>query len=306
MPIRSWGAFLLLGSVWGSSFLWIKLALAELSPFSLVGFRLLFGALGMMLVLWARRPTFPSDKRTWVLLALMGLTNTAMPFVLITWGQTSIDSGVASILNSTTPLFTLVIAHFFLDDERMNLPRALGLLVGFIGIVLLFSRDVSAEGFRTGLLGQGAVLVAAISYASSSVFARRAFRHVPLLVQAAVPLFVADAIIWVGALSLEGPLALPRLPITWIALAWLGLLGSCLAYLLYFYLLTHEGSTRTMLVTYMFPVIGVGLGVTFLGESLDARLILGALLVVAGIGVVNWRPGRKVPSLDPIPHPSQE
>jgi drug/metabolite transporter (DMT)-like permease len=249
----------------------------------------------MAVVLWIRRPIFPEDKRIWGLLALMGLTNTAMPFVLISWGQTSIDSGVASILNSTTPLFTLVIAHFFLDDERMTVPRAIGLVVGFFGIVLLFSRDVGADSFRSSLLGQAAVLAAAISYAGSSVFARRAFRNVPLLVQAAVPLFVADILIWTGALSVEAPLSLPHMPITWIALAWLGLLGSCLAYLLYFYLLTHVGSTRTTLVTYMFPVIGVGLGALFLGETLDSRLVLGALLVVAGIGVVNWKPRRKKP-----------
>ena len=295
MSTRSWSAFLLLGSVWGSSFLWIKLALAELGPFTLVGFRLLFGAIGMAIVLGIRRPRFPTDRKTWLLLAIMGLTNTAMPFVLISWGQTSIDSGVASILNSTTPLFTLVIAHFFLDDERMTVPRAVGLVVGFIGILLLFSRDVGVEGFRSGLLGQAAVLAAAISYAVSSVFARRAFRNVPLLIQAAVPLFVADMLIWVGAISFEAPLSLPRLPITWISLAWLGLLGSCLAYLLYFYLLTTVGSTRTTLVTYMFPVIGIGLGVIFLGESLDVRLVIGALLVVAGIGVVNWKPRNKNP-----------
>jgi drug/metabolite transporter (DMT)-like permease len=290
MPIRSWGAFLLLGSIWGSSFLWIKLALTELGPFTLVAFRLLFGVLGMVLVLWLKRPTFPRDRKTLALLVLMGLTNTALPFTLISWGQLSIDSGVASILNSTTPLFTLVIAHFFLDDERMNLPRAIGLLVGFLGIVLLFSRDLGLEGFRSGLLGQAAVLAAAISYAGSSVMARRSFRAVPLLVQASVPLFVADGLIWAGALVLEAPIKIPQLPLTWFALMWLGFLGSCLAYLLYFYLLTHEGSTRTTLVTYMFPVIGVGLGVLFLGESLDARLVIGALLVVAGIGVVNWKP----------------
>lgn len=295
MPTRSWGAFLLLGSIWGSSFLWIKLALAELGPFTLVGFRLLFGALGMVLVLGIRRPSFPTNRKSWLLLAIMGLTNTAMPFVLISWGQTSIDSGVASILNSTTPLFTLVIAHFFLDDERMTVPRAIGLVVGFFGILLLFSRDVGVDGFRSGLLGQAAVLAAAISYAASSVFARRAFRNVPLLVQAAVPLFVADMLIWVGAFSIEAPLSLPSLPITWISLAWLGLLGSCVAYLLYFYLLTTVGSTRTVLVTYMFPVIGIGLGVLFLGESLDVRLVVGALLVVAGIGVVNWKPRENKP-----------
>ena len=220
----------------------------------------------------------------------MGLTNTALPFTLISWGQTSIDLGVASILNSTTPLFTLVIAHFFLDDERMNLPRAIGLMVGFIGILLLFSRDVSVEGFRTGFLGQAAVLAAAISYAGSSVMARRCFRGVALLVQASVPLFIADGLIWTSAVALESPLIIPRLPLTWLSLAWLGLLGSCVAYLLYFYLINTVGSTRATLVTYMFPVIGIGLGVLFLGEPLDARLVVGALLVVGGIGVVNFRP----------------
>jgi drug/metabolite transporter (DMT)-like permease len=290
MPIRSWGAFLLLGSIWGSSFLWIKIALDELGPFTLVGFRLLFGALGMLLVLLVRRPAFPRDSKTWLMLALMGLTNTALPFVLISWGEIMIDSSVASILNSTTPLFTLVIAHFFLSDERMTVPRALGLVLGFVGILLLFSRDLGLQGFKTGLMGQAAVLAAAISYAGSSVFARRAFRKVPLLIQAAVPLFAADVLIWGGALAIESPLKLPDLPITWIALVWLGLLGSCVAYLLYFYLINNEGSTRSTLVTYMFPVIGVALGVLFLNEKLDMRLIIGALMVVAGIGVVNWKP----------------
>ncbi|MGD8632820.1 MAG: DMT family transporter [Anaerolineales bacterium] len=290
MAIRSWGAFLLLGSIWGSSFLWIKIALVEVGPFTLVGFRLLFGAVGMILVLAALRPRFPKQRKIWVMLALLGLTNTALPFVLISWGELMIDSGVASILNSTTPLFTLIIAHFFLSDERMTVPRALGLLLGFAGIVLLFSRDVELEGFRSGLLGQAAVLAAAISYAGSSVFARRAFREVPMLVQAAVPLFTADLLIWIGAFTVEAPIVIPELAVTWTALAWLGLLGSCVAYLLYFYLINKEGSTRSTLVTYMFPVIGVALGVIFLDEQLDVRLVVGALMVVAGIGVVNWKP----------------
>lgn len=292
MSIRSWGAFLLLGSIWGSSFLWIKIALDELGPFTLVGFRLLFGALGMLVVFLIQRPAFPKDRRVWAQLVLMGVTNTALPFVLISWGELAIDSSVASILNSTTPLFTLIIAHFFLSDERMTIPRALGLLLGFAGILLLFSRDVGLDGFRTGLMGQAAVLTAAISYAASSVFARRAFRGVPLLAQASIPLFAADLMIWGGAFALESPLAIPQLPITWLAVAWLGLLGSCVAYLLYFYLINNVGSTRSTLVTYMFPVIGVALGVLFLGERLDVRLVIGALMVVAGIGVVNWKPRR--------------
>ncbi|MEJ2011820.1 MAG: EamA family transporter [Anaerolineales bacterium] len=291
MTVRNWSAFLLLGLIWGTSFLWIKIGVRELAPFTLVGFRLLFGLLTMSVVILLRRPPFPRDLRTWFFLCLMGLTNTALPFVLITWGEVSVDSAVASVLNSSMPLFTLVIAHFFLEDERMTAPRVFGLALGFVGILLLFSRDLGRHGFSEGILGQLAILAAALSYAISSVYARRTLKGVATMVQAFVPMLVADSMMWIGAFTLESPLHLPQATLTWVAVAWLGILGSALAYLLYYGLLHRVGSTRTSLVTYVFPVVGVTAGVLFLGEQLDWHLAAGALLVVLGIVIVNRRHG---------------
>ena len=290
MKTKDWLAFVALGLAWGSSFLWIKIAVQETGPFTLVGLRLLFGILGLLLVVAYSRPAWPSERRMWAILGVIGVTNTAIPFVLISWGEVHIDSALAAVLNSTVPLFTMVIAHLALSDDRLTPSRLAGLLVGFGGIVVLLSRDL-LSGSQNNLLGQGAVLLAAIFYAASSVYARREARGVSPIVHALVPLLVADATIWLVTPIVEAPISIPRLPLTWLALAWLGLVGSCLAYLLFFYLLHSIGPTRTTLVTYIFPLVGVALGVIFLGELLDWHLFVGASLVVGSIAVVNSRAG---------------
>jgi drug/metabolite transporter (DMT)-like permease len=289
--VKTWGAFGLLGLVWGSSFLWIKLALREVSPFTLVGYRLLFGLVGMALVIAVARPRFPKNKRVWLILAVLGLTNTAIPFVLISWGEQSIDSAMASILNSTVPLFTLVIAHFALADERITWKRSLGLLIGLGGVRILVGGDLDLGNMGGRVSGQVAVLAAAVFYAGSAVLARRELKDVDSIMQATVPLISGDVAIWAAAAALETPIVLPQLPLTWAALIWLGLLGSCLAYLLYFYLLKTIGATRSTMVTYVFPVVGVVLGVMFLQEQLSWRLLTGGGLVLAGIVIVNRQPG---------------
>jgi drug/metabolite transporter (DMT)-like permease len=287
---KDWVLFLALGLIWGSSFLWIKIAIREVDAFTLVGWRLLFGTLGMVAVIALRRPPFPRGRSIWLALALLGIINTALPFVLISWGQKTIDSAVASILNSTVPLFTMVIAHFALHDEPITARKAVGLLIGFGGVLALMARDLEAGSLGVGILGQAAVLLAAASYASASVFARRTMREVSPLVQAFVPMAVADAIVWTAATQVGNPGRLPALPLTWVALLWLGLLGSCVAYLLFYNLLHSVGATRTTMVTYVFPVVGVTLGVVFLDELADWRLLAGAALVVASLAVVNWKP----------------
>ena len=290
MKPKDWMLFLGLGLIWGSSFLWIKIAIQEVDAFTLVGWRLLFGTLGMVAVIALRRPAFPRGRSIWLGLALLGLINTALPFVLISWGEKTIDSAVASILNSTVPLFTLVIAHFALHDEPITGRKAVGLLIGFGGVLALMARDLEAGSLRAGVLGQAAVLLAAVSYASASVFARRTMREVSPLVQAFVPMAIADAIVWSAATQVGEPGRLPAIPLTWVALLWLGLLGSCVAYLLFYNLLHAVGATRAVMVTYVFPVVGVALGVLFLGEQTDWHLLVGALLVVASLAVVNWKP----------------
>lgn len=289
MKLRDWVLFILLGAIWGSSFLWIKIALEEIGPFALVALRLLFGVLGLLVAVLLWRPSLPSRRWLWVGLGMLGVTNTALPFVLISWGEQHIDSSVASILNGAVPLFTLVIAHLFLRDERITLRKAIGLLTGFGGVVLLVGRDVGYGAGRDAVLGQLAVLVAAISYASSSVFARRNLHEVSPILQAFASLAVADTVVWLAVPVFESPFGLPALPLTWLALVWLGLLGTCVAYILYFYLLQSIGATRATMVTYVIPVVGVVLGVIFLHERLDWFLGGGAALVIAGIGIVNTR-----------------
>jgi len=294
MRVREWGAFVLLGLIWGSSFLWIKIAVAEIGPFMLVALRLLFGLLGLSVIMLFRRQAIPRERRTLLAFLVMGGFNTALPFTLISWGETQIDSALASILNGTVPLFTIVIAHFWLQDEKINLPRSAGLVAGFIGVLILVARDLDPDQLlHASLLGQLAVLAAAASYAWAATFARRHLRGQPTLVQSLMVVLSADVLMWVATPIFERPVQFPALPITWLALAWLGLLGSCTAYLLYFYLIETWGPTRATLVTYVFPVVGVLLGVVFLNEVADWRLVLGSALVVGGIGLVNVRVRRR-------------
>jgi drug/metabolite transporter (DMT)-like permease len=284
-----WALFVGLSLLWGSSFMWIKIAVGDIGPLAVVGWRLSFGVLGLAIVLAIRRQRLPRRWRTWRNLVVLGLINTALPFALIAYGEQTVDSAVASVLNSTVPLFTLIIAHFALDDDRMTLRRVLGLLVGFVGVLLLLSRDLGSGGWTGSLVGQLAILSGAVSYGAGGVFARRTMRSVDPYLQAFIPLAAADLVIWGLALPFGGPELLPSAPLPWLALVWLGLLNSCLAYLLYYHLLHRVGPTRTTLATYLIALIGVTLGVAFLGEPLGWRLLAGALLVVIGIAIVNRR-----------------
>lgn len=302
MKLKDWAAFVLLCLIWGSSFLWIKVAQGQplpgvpvaagataFAPFLLVAFRLLFGLIGMLAVLAWQRPALPRDARTLLAYLFMGAFNTAVPFVLITWGETQIDSSLASILNATVPLFTIVIAHFWLHDEKITPERLAGLATGFVGVVILLSRDLTPGGLSGSLWGQAAVIAAGVCYAVALTFARRNLRNQPPAVQSFMVLLFADALLWAATPLAERPLALPTSPLAWFAVAWLGLLGSCLAYLLFFHLNNAWGPTRASLVTYAFPVVGMLLGAALLGEALDWRLLAGSALVISGIVVVNFR-----------------
>ncbi|MBL8045284.1 MAG: DMT family transporter [Anaerolineales bacterium] len=304
MKLKEWSLFALLGLVWGSSFLWIKVGqggelptlgllhpegATTFGPFMLVTFRLLFGLLGMVGVLALRPQHFPRLPRVLWAFAFMGLFNTALPFVLITWGETLIDSSLASILNGTVPLFTIVIAHFWQDDEKITTGRLGGLLIGFIGLVILVGKDFQLGALAGNVWGELAVVAASISYAVAVNFSRKHLRGQSPVVQSFMVLLLADAMMWVATPIAEQPMVFPTSPLAWFAVIWLGLLGSCLAYLLFFSLINAWGPTRASLVTYVFPVIGLLLGIVLLGEPADWRLFAGSALVVGGILVVNGR-----------------
>lgn len=288
MQTRQWAVFVALGLIWGTSFLWIKLALEEIQPFMVVFLRLAFGLVGLIGVVLARREQLPREAGTWRAFGVMGLLNVALPWVLITWGETEVSSSLTSILNGTLPLFTTVIAHFALSDEAITPGRAVGLLVGFFGLVILVGRDFDPSALGADLLGEGAILLAVLCYAISIVYARRRLRGQKPVLQATASIGIAWVVIAVW-LPFTGEWQVPALPLTWLAVGWLGLLGSCTAFIMSYWLLDAWGPTRSSLLTYVFPIVGLILGVTFLNEPIDWRVFAGSALVVAGIACVNWR-----------------
>jgi drug/metabolite transporter (DMT)-like permease len=289
MKLKEWGIFALLGLIWGSSFLWIKIAVADSHPFVLVLLRVIFGLLGLLVVARWQRLSLPRDRATLLKFAFMGVFNLVLPFLLITWGETKIDSSLAAILNGAQPLFIIVIAHFWLHDEKITLPRLAGLIVGFVGVVVLVARDFDPQSLHGDVLGQLAVLAAAICYAVALTFSRKYLRGTQPVLQSTMILIFGTAIMGVVTPIVERPIQLPTLPITWLALAWLGVLGLCIAYMLFFHLNNVWGPTRASLVTYIFPVVGVFLGIIFLNEVPDWNMVIGSVLVVAGIVVVNLK-----------------
>lgn len=288
MKTKHWIAFIALGIIWSSSFLWIKIGVQEASPTVLVAFRMLFGALTAVAVAVYQKLEWPRDWQTWKTYLILGPTSLAIPIFLISWGEQSIDSAVASILNATVPLFTLVIAHYFLHDDKMTVQKVVGLLTGFAGIVILLLQDLMGIE-QSSIIGEGAVILASLFYAGSVVYARKATAHVQGAIRGAAPLLIAALFMWTVALITEKPFAMPQLPITWVAALWLGILGSGVAMILNYYLLHEIGPTRTVLVTYTFPPVGVLLGVIFLNESLTWQLFVGGFLVVASLIIVNWK-----------------
>src|SRR4051812_12325820 len=155
MKLKHWILFILLGVIWSASFLWIKIALAEIGPLTLVAYRVGFGLLTGLAVAVILRIRIPRDWKTWRVFIVLGILNVAIPFFLITWGEQTIDSAVASILNATVPLFTIVIAHFFLHDDKMTVPRVAGLLIGFAGVAILLSQDFDPQAHNS-IIGQAA------------------------------------------------------------------------------------------------------------------------------------------------------
>jgi drug/metabolite transporter (DMT)-like permease len=285
MKAKDWLIFILLGAIWSSSFMWIKIAIEEIGPITLVAFRVLFGLLFGIAVILVTRQKFSSSFGEWRPLLLLGITNVAIPFFLISWGEQVIDSAVAAILDATVPLFAIVIAHLALHDDKITLPKILGLLMGFAGVVVLMSEDLG--GSTGSILGQAAVVLASVFYAGSSVYARKSTENASGIMRSVGPLISSTAVMWLAVPIGESPLRLPHLPITWIALVWLGVLGSGVAFIMMYYLIHAIGPTRTTMVTYLFPLGGVLLGVGFLGEQLTWQLIAGAVLIVASLAVAN-------------------
>ena len=288
-----WLLFVLLGFLWGSSYLFIKIGVeAGLPPFTLVTLRLLIGFALLASVVAVAREPLPREPRMYAHLLVMGVVNIALPFALITWAEQSVDSTVASILNSGVPLLVIVVAPFFLPNERVTVARLIGLVVGFVGVAILVGFDPAELG-RGDLVAKLALLGATLSYAVGAVYAKRNVRGLRPMIPAVSQVGFALAISGVLALVVERPFGLTVGLDAWFAVVWLGLLGSGAAYLVFFRLLGRWGATRTSLVAYLLPVFGIALGAIVLGEPLDAALLVGTALIIGGVALVNSRYGTR-------------
>ncbi|MHC1782206.1 MAG: DMT family transporter [Anaerolineaceae bacterium] len=284
MSTKNWGKFIFLGLVCGSTFMWIKLALCEVNPFMLVFFRVLFASIGLgVYFLFIRRRL---DLRWWWVYAFIGFFNVAFPFALISWAETHISSGLASILNSTVPIFTIVIASFFYKEDKFTLSRGIALVVGFLGVLTLsYTKLEGNSEYQT--LGILAMLVAACCYSACTVFARRVAQFVSPADHSLGQMLAALVFITPAMFVTNSPIILPGNHITWIALVWLGLIVSFVAAVLWFGMIYEIGPSRASMMIYMFPLVGVILGIIFLGEKVSWQIMVGGLLILAGIYIVN-------------------
>lgn len=286
-----WVLFLALGVIWGSSYLFIKVGLdAGLSPFTLVMLRLVIGFALLATIVAAAREPLPRDARTYGHLIVMSVLNMALPFVLITSAEQTLDSALAATLAAAIPLVVIPVAAVTLRTEPITPNKVIGVLVGFVGVAILVGLDPATLAQREPD-AELALVAATISYAIGGVYARRNIHGLRPMIPAVFQVGFALAIVTVLAFLFEHPLETPMRPDALLAVVWLGLLGSGIAYLAFFRLLDRWGVTRTALVAYLIPVVGIILGGAVLHEAIDGRLLAGAALILGGIVLVNRREG---------------
>ena len=289
-PIE-WLMLVVLSVLWGGSFLFGKIALGELPPFTVVLVRVGLAALALWLAVVVTRQELPRTRAVWLAFFAMGLLNNLVPFSLIMWGQLRIGSGLASILNATTPLWGVLVAHLFTRDERATAGKVAGVLLGFGGVAAMIGTGAKLGGEASAIL---MCLAATLSYAFAAVYARR-FRPLGIapLTVATGQLLGATLLLLPLSLVLERPWTLARPgALTWSAIAGFALIATSFAYWLYFKLLDSAGATNSLLVTFLIPVTAILLGALLLDEALEPRHYAGMALIALGLAAIDGRPFR--------------
>lgn len=289
MTAREWGLLVLLSVMWGGSFLFNGIAIKEVPVFSIVAFRVLLGALALHLVLRVSRIPFPCDWHSLRGYAGMAVLNGALPFCLIVFGQTRIQSGLASIINATTPIFTMLLAHFLLSAERLDARRIVGVLLGFAGVIVLFSDKIGAGSGE--VIGLAACTLAALSYGLSNVFGRVFIKPgANPIALATGQLTLAACLMVPVALVIDRPFshALPGTTAI-LALLMLALVSTAAAYVVFFRILTRAGATNVSLVTLLIPCSAILFGFLLLDERLGLREIAGFAVIALGLLVIDGR-----------------
>jgi len=290
MDKNEWLALVLLSVLWGGSFLFAGIQVKWLPPFTIVFLRVGLAAMILNMLVRAIGKSMPSKLAPWRAFFTMGLLNNAIPFCLIVWGQNHIASGLAAILNATTPIATVIVAHFCTNDEKMSGNRLLGVAIGFLGVVVLIGAD-AMNGLGADVLAQLAVLLAAVSYAFAGVYGRR-FKGLGIepIVTATGQVTASAVMLFPVAMLLDAPWTLPAPPAeVWGAALGSAVFSTALGYVLYFRILATAGATNLLLVTFLIPISAIIMGAALLGEHLELRHFAGLAVIGAGLAAIDGR-----------------
>jgi len=290
--------WLILCGIWGSTWLFIKLGLADLPPLTFAGIRFLFASLILVVLILARGVRWPRKRRDWLVIAVVGLLQFSLNYGLVFWGEQRISSGLAAVLQSTFPAFGLVIAHFYLPDEPITARRVVGVLLGFTGVAVIFSQQLSIAG-KSALIGSIALVLSALCGSYGNVLVKAYGTQIDPFVLAAGQMVCGFPPLLTLGIATEGnPFHLHWTGRAVLSLAYLVVVGSVLAFTLFYWLVRHMDVLNTMLISLVTPVIAVLIGMIVLHEQLNWRLFAGTACIISGIGFIVLRKRQKTIALD--------
>ena len=288
MSAFDWGRILLLGAIWGGSFFFARIAVSEMHPLTLVLFRVAIAAAALHIYLLARGPSFRLALPIAGSLLVLALVNNVLPFSLIFAGQTEMGAGLASVLNATTPFWTILIANAVTSDEKLSLNKVAGVLLGIAGVAVMVGPGIVAS-LGGPVWAKFAMVAASISYAVALIFARR-FKGVPPAIVATGQLTASTIVMIPVVLFWNGPADLfAASPPVWAAVFALAMVSTAFAYILYFGIIGSAGATNASLVTLIVPVSAILLGFVFLGERLELFEVAGMVLIAMGLVTIDGR-----------------
>ncbi|MGI8731777.1 MAG: DMT family transporter [Pyrinomonadaceae bacterium] len=281
--------WLLLCCIWGSTWLFIKLGLEDLPPFTFAGIRFVIAVTILASIIGIRGLPLPRARRDWLLLIVSGVLAFCVNYGLLFWGEQYISSGLAAVLQSTIPAFGLVIAHFYLPGEKMTPGKIIGIVLGVIGVAVIFSNQLDVAGPRA-LAGCAALIVSSMGAAYSNVLVKAYGKHLDPAILAGGQMFFGMIPLLLIGVPLEGnPFRFNWTAMAVLSLFYLAIVGSVVAFLLYYWLVQNMDVTKTMLIALVTPVIAVTLGMLVLNEELHLRTLIGGLMIISGIAIIVTR-----------------
>jgi drug/metabolite transporter (DMT)-like permease len=281
--------FLILSAIWGSTWLFIKIGLEDLPPLTFAGTRFVIAAILLFGVVLARRVPLPRERSDWTLMAATGVLSFTLNYGLVFWGEQHVSSGLAALLQATIPVFGLVIAHYYLPGERITVVKTIGVLLGIAGVGVIFSDQVSFRG-SLALLGSAAIVSGAFAAAYANVLVKARGGHLDPAMLAFGQMIFGLVPLLIGGAATEGnPMNFNWTTRAWIALIYLAVVGSALAFMLYYWLVKNMDVTKTMLIALVTPLLAVTLGILILNEDLTWRIVTGGAAILGGVGLIITR-----------------